>query len=661
MKKITQNKLYLYLSILVLIVAILAIILGTIFGVKKQINRASTVVEIIFHSKHGKEIAKKRFKLDRKIDVTFSNQELELEKDEEFLGWSAKQNDNTFISELRAKKEYTKLYPVFKKNTQNQLVNYKIVHYLEKQGKESELNNTYEKIVEVKSNQKIEDGANYADYANLDKSLYEKDTLHPDNKLTAELMHGNNDIEVRQYYKLKEITVNFKKSEGIYSLTFETIKVKKTRSISLPGYSIKDTHNFIGWAETKDGAVQSEFVAAKDIESLELYARTDYQDREITYTVKKENADGTFAERNISKTGKIASTHTVEYANPDVSVYREPNFSVEKFTVSADKTQNKVVVTIKRKVYEVTFEVKGYSDSIAKRTIRHGAKIGEIDDSHFKQNNLGIVKTELDGIEMTKAEIENFEVTKSHKVTLYIGKPIKLFGKYPQTKVISPVGIQLERDEEQELNFNSEDTDYTLKFTRHYYKDSTGDRYELYNGSYYKFEDVEFEKIPEQDTWFTKKIIDFTPFNIFVHNHSDNAKPENSIFKSLIENIGKILGGEVYMPVYHDSEFSVKPALDKKSKNYLKNKQELLKKQATDYAKAVLNQYSGNQPFYRGADLNAYPNAKEHPRYDSSYQQQWWLGTKHNFTYPSAYRVLPTGAFGWRNVHHVYGVVVCIK
>ena len=287
MKKITQNKLYLYLSILVLIVAILAIILGTIFGVRKQISRASTVIEITFHTKHGKEIAKKRFKLDRKINVTFSNQELELEKDEEFLGWSAKQNDNAYISELKAKKEYTKLYPVFKKNTQNQLVNYKIVHYLEKQGKEGELDNTYEKIVEVKSNQKVADGANYSAYADLDNSLYEKDTMHPDNKLTAELKHGNNDVEVRQYYKLKEITVNFKKSEGVSSLTFETLKVKKTRSITLPGYSLKDTHNFIGWAETKDGAVQSEFVAPKDIESLELFARTDYQDREITYTVKK--------------------------------------------------------------------------------------------------------------------------------------------------------------------------------------------------------------------------------------------------------------------------------------------------------------------------------------------------------------------------------------
>ena len=312
MKKNYSKQTYLYLSILVLIVAVLAIILGTIFGVKKQINQASTVIEITFHSKHGKEIAKKRFKLDRKIDVTFSNQELGLEKDEEFLGWSAKQNDNAFIYELRAKKEYTKLYPVFKKSTQNQLVNYKIVHYLEKTGKDNSLNGQYERIEEIKTDQKVEDGATYRDYAALDSNLYEKDTTHSENKLTAQLNAGNNSVEVCQYYKLKEITVNFKKSEGVSSLTFETLKVKKTRSISLPGYSLKDTHNFIGWAKTKDGAVQSEFVAAKDIESLELYVRTEYQDREITYTVKKENADGTFAERNISKTGKIASTHTVE-------------------------------------------------------------------------------------------------------------------------------------------------------------------------------------------------------------------------------------------------------------------------------------------------------------------------------------------------------------
>ncbi len=287
MKKITQNKLYLYLSILVLIVAILAIILGTIFGVRKQISQASTVIEITFHTKHGKEIAKKKFKLDRRIDVTFSNQELELEKDEEFLGWSTKQNDNAFISELKAKKEYTKLYPVFKKKTQNQLVNYKIVHYLEKQGKESELDNTYDKIVEIKSNQKVEDGANYSDYADLDKSLYEKDTMHLDNKLTAELKHGNNDVEVRQYYKLKEITVNFKKSEGISALTFETLKVKKTRIVTLPKYTLKDTHNFLGWTQTPNGAVQTEFVASKDIETLELHAKTEYQDREILYHIKK--------------------------------------------------------------------------------------------------------------------------------------------------------------------------------------------------------------------------------------------------------------------------------------------------------------------------------------------------------------------------------------
>lgn len=287
MKKISQNKLYLYFSILVIIVAILAIILGTVFGIKSKNARTVSHVEITFHSKTGKEIAKRKFKLDEKISVTFSNKELELAKNEEFLGWSNIQNSKTYIAELKAKKEYTKLYPVFKNNEENSLVSYKVVHLLEKQGKESLLDNTYERIEEIKTDQFVKDGAVYQDCTNLDTQLYEKDTTHPDNKLTAKLTAGNNSTEVRQYYKLKEVAVNFKKTEGIAALTFETLKVKKTRSIALPNYTLKDTYNFIGWAYAPDGPVQSEFVVTKDTESLELHARTEYQEREITYTVKK--------------------------------------------------------------------------------------------------------------------------------------------------------------------------------------------------------------------------------------------------------------------------------------------------------------------------------------------------------------------------------------
>lgn len=52
-------------------------------------------------------------------------------------------------------------------------VTYKVVHYLEKQGKEANLNGHYDKIEEIKTDQKVEDGAVYSDYAQLDTDLYE--------------------------------------------------------------------------------------------------------------------------------------------------------------------------------------------------------------------------------------------------------------------------------------------------------------------------------------------------------------------------------------------------------------------------------------------------------------------------------------------------------
>ena len=656
MKKISQNKLYLYFSILVIIVAILAIILGTVFGIKSKNARTVSRVEITFHSKTGKEIAKRKFELDEKISVSFSNKELELAKNEEFLGWSTTQNSKAYIVELKAKKEYAKLYPVLKNNAENSLVSYKVVHLLEKQGKESSFDNTYEKIEEIKTNQFVKDDAVYQDYTNLNTQLYEKDTTHPDNKLTAKLTAGDNSTEVRQYYKLKEVTVNFNKTEGIAALTFETLKVKKTRTITLPNYTLKDTHNFLGWAYAPDGAVQTEFVVAKDTESLELYASTEYQGREITYTVKKENTDGTFVEKMISKSGKIASTHTVEYVNPDTSVYQKPVFSVEKFTVNADKTQNKVTVTIFRKVYKITFEVKNHTSSFAERTIRHGATIGPIDESQLAVQGLGIRKVELDGQEKTKKEIENYLVQKNHNVTLYIGKLTKKFGAYPQTKVENPVGIQKIKDEVHELKFNSKAKDYTMEFTRSYWQDTDGNKYEKYNNQYFKIEPVDFVKIPKLNTWFTEKIIDFSPFNIYYSGYSDNGKPEHSIFKALVEDIGKVLGGEVYMPTYDTADFSVKPALDA-------NLYSQLKKESTDYAKAILGSYSGEYVGnYRGVDLSTFVESDHRmPYYHSNFHQYWWLGAQYPDSEPYARSIILNGRLDWHDVYHVLGVVVCIR
>ena len=535
-------------------------------------------------------------------------------------------------------------------------VNYKVVHYLEKTGKDAALNGQYDRIEEIKTDQKVEDGAVYHEYSQLDNQLYEKHTTHSENKLNAQLKAGENSVEVCQYYKLKEVEVKFKKTAGIASLNPETRKVKKTRSVELPTYTLMDTHNFVGWALSENGQIQNEFVVEKNTSSLEIFARTEYQERDITYTIRKEKTDGGFDESQEKKTGKIASSHTVSYVNPDSSVYQDPTYNLTSLVVNKDNNQNKVIVTLMRKTYQVTFEVKQFSGSITTRTIKHGAKIGEIDESQFAAQGLGIRKAELDGKEKTKEEIENFVVQKAHKVTVYIGKPTKKFGMYPQTKVNNPVGIHEIENKVHELSFNSKNNDYTMQFTRSYWQDSEGTKYEKYNNQYYKIEPVDFVKIPKQNTWFTEKIIDFSPFNLYYSSYSDNAKPERSIFKAMVEDIGKVLGGEAHMPTYDTGDFQMKPALDATMNSQLK-------KESTDYAKAVLNQYNSYTTKYRGTDLLSFGDSSSvnWPYYGSSYHQAWWLGTQYPYSDPSARYINDNGHLYWHYVRLVFGVVVCIR
>ena len=375
----------------------------------------------------------------------------------------------------------------------------------------------------------------------------------------------------------------------------------------------------------------------------------------ITYTIRTQKADGSYDEKTETKSGKIGSNHTVAYTNPNNTVYQDPEYNVANLTVNADETQNKVTVTINRKIYTVTYQVDGHASTIPNKTFRHGQPHGEIDESQFYADGLDIVKLELDNTEKTKEEIKILLVTKNHKIKVYISEVTRIVGKYPQTKIDNPVGIQFERDDVRELNFNSKAVDYKLKFTRKYYKDNSGNKYEMYNGNYYKFEDVEFVRIPKQKTWFTKRIIDFTPFNIYIENYPDNAKPERSIFNAMVEEIGKILETTTYMPTYDNGEFSVKPILDVSRDIHPK-----LKRESTDYAKAVLNQHSGHKSIYRGADLNAYPSIQYHSYYHSLNHQGWWLGAKY-LNNQGARFIDRNGYMTWGNAFYVYGMVVCIR
>ena len=236
---------------------------------------------------------------------------------------------------------------------------------------------------------------------------------------------------------------------------------------------------------------------------------------------------------------------------------------------------------------------------------------------------------------------------------MHIGRLIKKFGKYPQTKVDNPAGIRHLEDKKHSLNFNSKGKDYTMQFTRSYWQDNAGNKYEKYNGQYFKIEDVIFVKIPKLNTWYTDKIIDFSPYNISNANYPDDAIPERSIFKALINDIGKVLGGEVHMPTYDTGDFKVKPAYDA-------GIQSRLIKESTDYAKAILGPDADNFN-YRGFDVSSLNIGGNSFYYRKRNNQLWWLGTKVDFPSALANLVRTDNILGSSGMSSVFGVVVCIR
>ncbi len=564
-----------------------------------------------------------------------------------FLGWTDKEGGS--VKNILITRQTKEVFAVL---AEEERADYQVIHYLEKQGESSALDGQYDEIIENKTNQLVKDKANYTPYSGLDKGLYEIDDTKPA-KLVEDLVPNSTDTKVYRYYRLKTTRVNFVADSGIQSISPTSALVKRTRQIGLPNYTVKDTHNFLGWSNAQNGTIQTKFIATGETQSI--YAVTDYQDREITYNIRTEQPNGTFLETEEKKTGKIASTHTVSYQNPDTTVYQEPNYSVEKITVNADKALNKVTVTILRKVYTVNFEARNYGTYLSDRHVKHEAIIGKIDYPIINEQGLIIREIHLDGKEMAKADVENFVVVKEHKVTVYFGKPASKLGKYPQTRVENPVGIHKIEDKTHKLMFNSKGKDYTMEFTRSYWQDANGVKYEKYNGKYFQLETVWFFKIPEQNTWFTEKILDFSPFNIFYIGYQNNSKPEYSIFKALVNDIGKVLGSEVHMPTYDDGEFSVKPALDK-------GKNTDLKKESTDYAKAILGNYTGNGKYYRRVDLSPFVESEHQmPYFHDIRHQWWWLGTEFPRSNPSVQNISNAGYLDWQNVHSVLGVVVCAK
>ena len=164
--------------------------------------------------------------------------------------------------------------------------------------------------------------------------------------------------------------------------------------------------------------------------------------------------------------------------------------------------------------------------------------------------------------------------------------------------------------------------------------------------------------MPKQNTWFTEKIIDYSQLNIFYWNAPENAKIERTMFKSLVLDIGRVIGETVYMANYNDNdEFSVKPAIQEQMYSELQ-------KNSTDYAKEVLGNYSITYiSFYRGTNLSPYVESGVHmPFHDNSHHNRWTLGTQINNSAPGAFSVYEDGrVYDSYLANRVLGVVVCVK
>ena len=354
-------------------------------------------------------------------------------------------------------------------------------------------------------------------HPNHEINFYHAKSIH---RLTVE---NNADKQIiKLYYKAKTYRVTFNLTEfGLDQSTIDPIfrqslNLKYTNKISADILAklraVKKTNTSV----THDYVIEKLLVEEKNTEfdpniaynsniTLKPVFKSVKTTANIAYNIRVQRVDGSYIEYPETRSGKIGSTHTVSYPNRSSIVFQDPVYSVNSLTVNADETQNKVTITLNRKTYTVTYQVDGHASTIPNKTFRHGEKHGEIDESQFEADGLGILKLEVDNIQKTKDEIKILYVERNLMIKVYVGEPTRLVGKYPQTKIDNPEGIQFERDDVRELKFNSKAVNHTINFTRKYYKDSSGNRYEMFNGHYYKIEDVEFVKIPKQNTGSPKE------------------------------------------------------------------------------------------------------------------------------------------------------------
>lgn len=552
-----------------------------------------------------------------------------------------------------------KIKPVFTKTALE--VEYTVMHLLEKQGESSALDSTYEEIKEVKKDTALK-AVQYTEYSALDKTKYEKDTTHSGNLLSAKLNKSGTPVVLKQYYRLRTTKVNFIGNDSVDITGPKTKLVKLTRTVEYPSVKPKPGYTFIGWADSVSGPVQTKHIVG--VSELNLYAQVEIQTRKITYIIKSQNEYGHYKVSYQTQEQKIGETHTVSFVYNKV-IYFDPEFTRTTFKVSVDNTENTVTITLKRRYFTVSFTVINSLVAPPARGVYYGAKVGAIDtDSLYKDK---ILKFYIGNVEKTKVEVENYIVYKPVRIEIVVSVPKYL---YPQTKVdLTQADILREETKQQSFEFKSDSKTHKFDFTRTYvYRKNSADKYEKFNGKYFKLEEVEFVQIPGATGFYSKKIIDYTPFNIYKKDVKENSKYENSILKGLFQNISKIFGTTNLYPLTFDKTDKMFGVND-----IARNEPEKLRKESTDYATEILMSEIKQPKVFRYTSLRAndisgfkpsdYDSDRWMPYYAPDNLGSWWLATQHGDIDPKSYIVYRkdiNNKMDWSYfpVYNVFGLVV---
>ena len=478
--------------------------------------------------------------------------------------------------------------------------------------------------------------------------------------------NGSTVFQIRYGRKLFEVNfeVNFNNSTfpGIASQTPETQRIKFEAKVQKPTdpeiTASGKKYRFVHWQEKSlmNGVYskQAPFDFSKPItKNITLVAYFE-ELFSISYQIELEKPNGEFEEKTETKSWFHAGdVHTVNYKNPDERVYSEVIYDKNSLTVSPDNSQNKVKITVKRKVHAVTFQVLGANLTLPKKLVRHEDRIWEIDVTDIYREGYYIQNIQKDARNYSLAHLQSEFVTKDLTVVFHLAKDIAGKGKYPQSLVYpDPSKLTLMENSIRRTEYKIGTKTHKITFNRYFYRDQNGNKYEKFDGNFYKFEDVEFIKIPSKKTNYTKKIIDFAPYTFILDSKNKKITFENTFLSSLTADIALVLGFEVSIPSYQDSEkYSVKPALDL-------NNFDTLKKTATDYATAVYvsSEYRQHEDYI---DTQLPYGVKRIDKILDSGSQTWWLTSQVDGEDSQSYYIDKSGMLSQKRQNYLFGLVVC--